>query len=228
MSTFKSTYHSKIYRDFKALEENAYREVVRFYEEREDGIKRLDFEEFFDLFIAYTDALFEIGSYRKYLLMVDYAIECTIKYNIKYLGQRDIFYHLLFRKAASFYNTLAYSKADYILRELIKINPKNEEAGLFLKKCLRKMDPALIRHTRAAGILLFFAAAVVTATEVLFVRPFVSEFTDIVELSRNLIFILGCVILIAGVLIHHWQVDREVNLFVKMVKDEKKAKTGDY
>ena len=78
MSTFKSTYHSKIYRDFKALDERAYRDMVRFYEEREDDIKGLEFQEFFELLFAYADALFEIGSYRKHLLLVDYVIECSI------------------------------------------------------------------------------------------------------------------------------------------------------
>lgn len=222
MSTFKSTYHSKIYRDFKALDETAYRDRVRFYEEREDDIKQLDFDEFFDLLVAYVDALFEIGAYRKYLLMVDFAIECTIKHNIQYLGQRDIFYHLLFRKAAALYNTLEYSKADYILRELIRINPEKTEVSQFLKKCLRKMHPALVRHSRAVSILLFLLAAIVICVEVLFVRPFAHQYTDAVELSRNIIFILGCLLLIVGNLIHRWQIDQEVNAFVKTIEKRKK------
>lgn len=221
MSTFKSTYHSKTYRDFMALDEKAYRDMIRFYEEREDDIKRLDFEEFFELLLAYTDALFEIGSYRKYLLLVDYVIECSFNNNIQFLGRKDVFYHLLFRKAASLYNTLSYQKADYILRELIRINPEREEVSQFLKKCLRKMNPAIIRHSRAAGILMFFLAALVICVEVLFIRPFVSEFTSPVELSRNLIFGFGCFLLLAGVLIHRWQIDREVNAFVKATLEKK-------
>lgn len=223
MSTFKSTYHSKTYRDYKALDERAYRDMVRFYEEREDDIKALDFEEFFELLFAYVDALFEIGSYRKHLLLVDYVIECSIKYNIKELKGKDVFYHLLFRKAASLYNTLSYNKADYILRELIRINPEKEEVGQFLKKCLRKMNPAIIRHSRAASILLFFLAATIICVEVLFVRPFMKEFTPSVELSRNLIFGFGCLVLVAGALIHRWQIDREVNAFVKATIDKKVA-----
>ena len=215
MSTFKSTYHSKIYRDFKALDERAYRDMVRFYEEREDDIKGLEFQEFFELLFAYADALFEIGSYRKHLLLVDYVIECSINNNIKYLDDKDVFYHLLFRKAASLYNTLSYNKADYILRELVRINPEKEDVSQFLKKCLRKMNPAIIRHSRAASILMFFLAAIIICVEVLFVRPFMGEWTAPVEISRNLIFGLGCFILLFGSLVHRWQIDREVNAFVK-------------
>lgn len=204
-----------------ALDEKAYRDMIRFYEEREDDIKQLDFQEFFELLLAYIDALFEIGSYRKYLLLVDYAIECSFTNNVRHIGQKDVFYHLLFRKAASLYNTLSYKKADYILRELIRINPEREEVSQFLKKCLRKMNPAIIRHSRAASILMFFLAAIVICVEVLFVRPFASEFTAPFELSRNLIFGFGCFLLLAGTIIHRWQIDREVNAFVKATLDKK-------
>ncbi|MBX2873143.1 MAG: hypothetical protein KTR30_13610 [Saprospiraceae bacterium] len=223
MSTFKSTYHSKIYRDFKALDQRAYRDMVRFYEEREDDIKELDFQEFFELLFAYVDALFEIGSYRKHLLLVDYVIECSISNNIKYLEEKDVFHHLLFRKAASLYNTLSYHKADYILRELIRINPEQEDVSRFLKKCLRKMNPAIIRHSRAASILMFFVAAIIICVEVLFVRPFIAEWIPPVELSRNLIFGFGCFILLCGSLTHRWQIDREVNAFVKKTVEKKEA-----
>lgn len=221
MSTFKSTYYSKIYRDFKALDERAFRDMVRFYEEREDDIKQLEFGEFFELLIAYIDALFEIGSYRKYLLLVDYAIECSITYNIQYLAHRDIYYHLLFRKAASLYNTLAYDKADYILRELIRMNPEKAEVNQFLKKCLRKTKPAIVRHSRAASILLFLLAALVICVEVLFVRPFMGEWTASIELTRNLIFVTGCISLIGGAVIHHWQTGQEVNAFVRTALERK-------
>ncbi|NRB52442.1 MAG: hypothetical protein HRU41_32580 [Saprospiraceae bacterium] len=223
MSTFKSTYHSKTYRDFKALDERAYRDMVRFYEDREDDIKGLEFQEFFELLFTYLDALFEIGSYRKHLLLVDYVIECSINNNIKFLEGKDVFYHLLFRKAASLYNTLSYNKADYILRELIRINPEKEEVSQFLKKCLRKMNPAIIRHSRAASILMFFAAAIIICLEVLFVRPFMADWITPVELSRNLIFGLGCFILLFGSLVHRWQIDREVNAFVKATMERKEA-----
>lgn len=221
MSTFKSTYYSKIYRDFKALDERAFRDMVRFYEEREDDIKQLEFGEFFELLIAYVNALFEIGSYRKYLLLVDYAIEYSITYNIQYFAHRDIYYHLLFRKAASLYNTLAYDKADYILRELIRINPEKVEVSQFLKKCLRKTKPAIVRHSRAASILLFLLAALVICVEVLFVRPFMGEWTASIEFTRNLIFVTGCMSLIGGALIHHWQTGQEVNAFVRTALERK-------
>ena len=49
---------------------------------------------------------------------------------------------MLFRKAASLYNIMEYGKAEYILRELIKIDPYCEDFILFLRKCLGKKSRA--------------------------------------------------------------------------------------
>ena len=146
---------------------------------------------------------------------MDGVVEFSIKHNIQKFQGKDIFQHMLFRKAASLYNSLEYEKSDYILRELIKINPYNEDAALFLKKCLRKMRTGMIYHTRAASIFLFLFSAFVISLEVLLVRPFYKEYTQYIEISRNSIFLLGCLVLIIGDLIHRWQMDREVDQFVR-------------
>ena len=44
MPYYQSTYHSKLYRDFKAINPSAYRDIVRFFEEKEDNIRKLDEE----------------------------------------------------------------------------------------------------------------------------------------------------------------------------------------
>ena len=211
----QSTYHSRVFRDFKEIEPNAYRQVIRFYEEHEDKILSLDMDEKFEMLVAYVDALFEIGAYQKHLLLVDYVIEISIKENIQQFQEQDIFQHMLFRKAASLYNCVELEQSDYILRELIRINPQHPDAVLFLKKCLRRMRNGLVYRTRAASISLFLLTAFVICLEVLFVRPFYQEYTYQVEAGRNYIFLFGCLVLLGGDLVHRWRVEREVDRFVE-------------
>ena len=206
--------HSKVFLDFKEIEVNDYRKLIRFFEDRENVIYQLNFEERFELLLAYVNALFEIGAYQKYLLVVDFVIESSIIHNIKTFKGEDIFQKLLFRKAASLFNTNEKEKADYILRELIRINPKDEDATLFLKKCLRKMYPQLINSSRAIGIFMFLLSAFIIFLEVLFVRPFYNMHTPVVEASRNTIFILGLISMFGGQLLLRWKVDKEVGQFV--------------
>lgn len=223
MSFFKPTYHSKLFRDFKGIEPNDYREIIRFFEDKENEIRRLDFEEYFELLVAYVDSLFEIGAYGKHLLMVDLVIEQAIDHNLRRPGEADLFQRMLFKKAASLYNTLELDKADYILRELVRIDPNDRLSVLFLKKCLRRQRPKLISNTRATAIFLFLLCAFVICLEVLIVRPFYSMHTGLIETSRNSIFILGVGFLIGGDLLHRWLVDREINRFVAGVRRQKQV-----
>ncbi len=221
MSLFKPTYQPKVYREFQAIEPSAYRQIIRFYEDHEEDIKRLDFDEFFELLIAYVGALFETGAYRKYLLMVDAAIECTIEQNVLTYQGKDLYFSLLFRKAASLYNLMEYDRSDYILRELVKMNPDEADTVRFLKKCLRKKQPGYIHQIRAGAILFFLVSALVVSLEVLFVRPFYAAQAEAVEMVRNGLFLGGLLCLLGGDLWHRWRVEREVNDFVSSVRQHK-------
>lgn len=221
MPYYQSTYHSKLYRDFKEIEATDYRGVIRFYEENEKQIQQLDEHEHFDLLTAYANSLFEIGAYQKHLLLADLVIEITVDRNIKSYRGVDLFCTTLFKKAASLYNIREFVKAEYILCELVRINPGNEEAILFLKKCQRQKSPGIMQHTRAACIFLFLLTALIISIEVLFVRPFYDMYTALIERSRFSTFGLGCFLLVAGDAIHRWRAERKVNLFVRQVRFDK-------
>lgn len=219
MPLYKSTYHSKIYRDFREIGADNYRKLIHFYEQREEAIRALDFEEYFELLMAYTDALFEVGFYQKYLLMVDVAIELVIMHDVKDRSGEDLYLRLLFRKAAAHFRCLQYDKCDYVLRELLRIDPHHGDAALFLRKCLRHKNPALLRHAKAAAIFCFLLSALVICIEVLFVRPFYDVHTDLVEMSRNSIFGLGCALLFGGLLLHRLQAEYEAYRFVRRLRN---------
>jgi tetratricopeptide (TPR) repeat protein len=223
MSARKSTYHSKLYRDFKAIEGNAYQEMIRYYEDHETAIRGLDFEEYFDLLVSYVDALFEVGAYRNHLLMVDVVIETSIEENIVLYKGRDLFKEMLFRKAASHFNRHEHQKAEHILRQYISIYPKDEQGILFMKKCLRKQKPKFLTNAHAVTIFLLLLTALIIAIEVLFVRPFYGIYVDLVEQSRISMFILACTILVSMTLVHRWKVEVKVERFVKQTRAKKKS-----
>ena len=122
MSGSNTSFHSKIYNNFKEIDKYAHKEIVKFYATHEVDIQRLKFHEYFDLQIAYIDALFEIGAYNHLLRICDETIEMVIQNNITYHHGDDVYRKLLLRKAATHYNLLEYLKAEFILKELIKID----------------------------------------------------------------------------------------------------------
>ena len=85
MAFHQQTYHSPIYRNFRAIDGSEHRRIVRFYERNEKSILLLDFEEYFELLVTYTKALFEISEYRKHLLMADVVVKTSILQNITHV-----------------------------------------------------------------------------------------------------------------------------------------------
>ena len=222
------TYHSSMFRNFKAIDAGEFRQVVRYYERNEKAILQLEFEEYFEMLIAYTNALFEISEYQKHILMANAVIEISIMENIQIVNGKEIFKTMLFRKAASHHNLFEYGKAIHVLRELLKIEPNNTENALFLEQCLRNEQPQLVRRTRAVAIFLFLLSALTVSIEVLLVRSFYPESAHGIELSRNLMFCLGFCILAGGVIWQRWHSHNDVQKFIQEVKKTKKHKQNSH
>ncbi len=223
MSYFQSTYHSRVYKDFKEIESNAHRQIIRFFEKHQRMINRLEFEEYFELLVAYVDALFEIGAYQKHLSLVDEVIENSISSNIHLYKGDDIFYINLFKKAASHFNLHQYDQAQHILRELIKMNPQDKEVISFLKRCRRRRGSKLLSIARAISILLFLLTACIICVEVLFVRPFYEMHASRIEAVRIGTFVMGIFVLLSGDLLHRAIIETRVNGFAEKVKHNKKT-----
>ncbi|MEY3368913.1 MAG: hypothetical protein RI973_2068 [Bacteroidota bacterium] len=220
----QSKYRSKLYRDFRSIPPGEWRSLVRYYEKHESGIRQLDFDEFFEMLVAYTNALFETGAYEKHQLMSDAVIEASIMNNIASLNGQDIYRQVLFKKAASCYHTSRLEQADHILRELLRIDPDDQDSLFFLKKCVRKLKPGLMRKSVAASVGLFLLSSLLVALEVLIVRNFYAEKAWLLELLRNLIFALGLVSLAGGAWLHHWQAARTVEDFVLQLRQRQAPK----
>ncbi len=211
-----------MFRNFKAIDAGEFRQVVWYYERNEKAILQLEFDEYFEILIAYTNALFEISEYQRHILMANAVIEISIMENIQIVNGQEVFKTMLFRKAASHYNLFEYKKAIHVLRELLKIEPNNTENALFLEQCLRNDQPQMARRTRAAAVFLFLLSALTVSIEVLLVRNFYPESAYIIEMTRNLMFCLGFCILVFGVIWHRWQSHSDVQKFIQEVKKTKK------
>ncbi len=221
MSNLSSTYYSKIYQEFKTIDVKEHLSVVRFFESYERDIKQLNFSEYFELLVAYLDALFEIGAYHSHLKIVDSAIQISILNNIKFYNGRDIYTDLLFRKAASCYNLMQYDEAEHILRELVKISPHDESYAIFLRKCLWKKQPDFLKNARGIAILLLLASALIIAVELIIVRNLFAVHTATIEMVRNITFGSAILVLVGSTLIHYGQIFIGVKKFVTECKRRK-------
>ncbi|MFT5167395.1 MAG: hypothetical protein ACI8P3_002632 [Saprospiraceae bacterium] len=221
MTNLSVTFYSKIYTEFKTIEGNEHLSIVRFYESYKENIPHLNFSEYFELLICYSNALFEIGAYQSHVKVVDIAIQASIINNIKFYNGQDIYTELLFKKAASCYNLMEYDQTEHILRELTKITPYNEMVQRFLKKCLLRKKPAYLTNARGLAILLLLATAFVIAIELIFVRTMMTTYISIFEMMRNTTFIASLLLIAGSAILHRAQIYFWVKQFVTECKMRK-------
>lgn len=218
MSWNIETYHSRIYRDFLGISDKNFREQIHFYEKYEEDIKKLGLDEFLELLYTYANALFQVGSYRKYILVSDSVIELAFRYNIYTFQQHDLLEKTLFQKAAAHYNLREFSSAAYLLSELIKMKDTNRDALLFFKRCRQQQYPALRAIFRAVSIFLLLLCAGLIALEILFVRPFYEMYVSLVAHSRNTLFALGCMSMVTEFVYIRYLAEKDARLLLSQIR----------
>lgn len=211
----------RLYRNFKAIEANDFHGIVRYYEHFEDAIRGLDFEEYFDCTLAYTDALFETGNYGQHIVMCDHLLEIIIMQNIETWGGEDLYAQTLFRKSASLYQLHEYPKAEYVLRELVKIHPAVTLYRRFLEKSLLRQKPVWLMQTRAACVGLSLLAAAVIAVELFVVKPFFETWYQPAQMVHIILLAAGISVFIIGESLHGWRCRQAAVSFAEQMRRRK-------
>lgn len=224
MSLPKSTYRSKLYRDYKGLEDASAHTRIRFFEKQEQAIRELDDEEFSELLFGYAEALYSAGAYAKYKVVVDEVISCCLEhYAIKYKGE-DVFLVSIFRKAVACYHLQEYEQAVHLFKELLRLDPDNPGGRMGLRRTLYRMKPEKVLNARAISVLLLLVAALVTAAELLFVRYFFPSWTKTVEWTRIGLFALGILVLVGTDLYHRLRAYREAARFSRAMEKRRQGR----
>lgn len=206
---------SEVFTNFKSIDALAYRNIVRYYDRHEKAIEMLVFEEYFELLVAYCNALFETSEYRRHVKVAKKVVEMSILENITYLGGEEIYCSTLLKKAVSHYYLFQYKESEHILKEILKIDHRDNDVVRVLTHVYRDNKPKYVRWCRALSILLFLTSAIVICLEVLVIRHFFEPLVNSVEWSRNILFATGFGIWVMSQLLHRWSVARKVNSFLK-------------
>ena len=212
------SYPSRVYRDFFSISPNDHQAIIRFFEQNEEAIQQLTWNEHLQLLEAYAGALFAVGEYRKYLLIVDVLIEAALDGGS---AASLPFGQLLFRKAASYYQVAAYKHAGHVLKELIRIYPNYEDARLFLLKVIKKEQHRTRGYYLAATIMSAALGSLLYSAELLFVRPFYTMYAPKVEQLRLLMFVGSLLAWFGGGVYIYLKSYCKVNTFVRAQKRRK-------
>lgn len=176
-----------IYWDFKSIPVDQFRDRVRFFDEHAQELSQLEYHIWVDIKFWYIHALFEMGSYHKLLLLVDKLIEEIVIDNIDVQDVEDSFEELLYKKAASLYNTDQHYEATDILRQLIKINPQAEIYQQLYKKARYAIPNEKTLRIRSLSLLLLILVVPLLCIELVVINTLFPFYSDIFMWFRILL-----------------------------------------
>jgi len=193
---FTEQIEQQIYNEFISIETDAYQEQIRYYDNNRSEIRRLPYEYHTFIECKYAKALFEVKDYYGFLTIVDRLITMVVRDNIYEIDGVDVYKDLLYKKAYSTHKILDYYKADHIYSELVKINPDDVSYNKgYLQNSIEKKRYE-VKYLNAVSIILFILAAGIICIELLMIRTFYKEWTQIIENTRNSIFLGGIFVLV--------------------------------
>jgi len=200
--------HSQVYIEFYELHRDSYDSIVFFYEHHQGPIRQLPLEEQLELLAEYLNACFETAQYHKYLVHVDELIESLIMYNVETIQGKNEYTASIFRKAAALFNLERYDESIFLVKQLCRMEPRNQNARILYRRNLyQNLSRRLrvVRNTSAIGLLL---AALITAV-ILFAGQYILEdWLQFMTITRNVIFVSSLVTLFAMELKIRWVVER--------------------
>lgn len=218
---------SDIYGAFKALDRHSYRSIIRFYEQNLHEIQSLPNVQYFELKYQYLSSLFDAGEYYRFLRLVDEAVQHSIEWNLVKFEGKDILISLLFFKAAAWYNLHHIDSARNLLEEILRIDPYNRDAYWFLIRCRIARHHFPIRIARALSIGLLLITSAIIMIELLLLRPFFLSFVQPVEITRNILFIIGFLILVYtefGLYVRYWaSIQKAIRQNIKRKKEKERV-----
>ena len=181
--------HKPIYWEYFRLEESAYRDKVKMYEDNSEQIAVLLFEDKFEIDIDYLFCLFEIGRYERFLSKVNPLIELVIMENIYDYRGVDIYKELLFRKAACHYQLHQYDQAGTILKQLISMDKSNPYYMGLYRICLRKTHNDIYLSFKAMARASFIIVLGITVARILLEPLFQYYFAPFIVLRTGLLIV---------------------------------------
>jgi tetratricopeptide (TPR) repeat protein len=162
----------RLYLEYFRLGDNAYRDKMKYFEDHQREIWSLEFEESCDINLDYLNCLFEVGRYDRFLQFVDEMIEIVVIENIYSYRGENIYFELLFKKAACLYNIGKYVESLSLLKQLRKINPMHKLTIETFAVCFKKIPDNQVLLFKALAVACISFLLAFSVVKILLIEPF--------------------------------------------------------
>ena len=152
---------SNIALKFSEIENNDFRNIVRFCEENDAVIQSLDDIEKNYYCYEYLMALFNLGRYNEVLAAIDSLIEFVFLEGVNY-GPGNTFEWLIFKKSAALLNTRQTAQSLQFARDLVRMRPGNKDYRSLFSQTVKQDVSNRYKPARTAAIICILTAALIS------------------------------------------------------------------
>ncbi len=215
---------SKVFRQFKELDKEEPRNVVKFFKLYELSLDQLEFNEQNHLLAAYGDALFKLRQYKPYLKIADRLIELSILQNVRFVQGEDIYHKSLYQKSLAYFHLHDYRAAQHIACELIKMSPEHQSYQNLLRRCMVRERPEWVKQLLFTGAAMYFLSVLLVVVEFAVVAKHYEDYQQNMEWVRMGVFSFGLLTLIGGELAHHLKIRKIIRRYVTQAQRNRNKK----
>ena len=161
-----------LFNQFLYLDEKAFYDKIRFYEQNEMDISNMQMSDYLWIHAYYLDAIFQIGDYRKYTDKAQILLQQIIYNNITIFQGENLYEEILQKRSCSFYHLKQYDQSIHIAQELLKLNPARKDTKKILYFSLRSKHVRFLKFIKAALVTSMLATAFLLLFEQIVVVSF--------------------------------------------------------
>ncbi len=147
-----------LYNKYLYLDDNAYYDKKRFFEQNESDIHNMKLSDALWIESGYLDALFKTSDFGKFCKRSQLFLEKLIFHNISYFNEEQLFEKILHQRAVSYYQLRNYDKCIHNAKELLRINPSRKDTRKILFYGIRSSHIKSLKVIKA-GLMAFFLSS---------------------------------------------------------------------
>ena len=164
-----------LYNKYLYLDDNAYYDKVRFYEQNELDVYNMRLEDSLWIQSGYLEAVYKISDYKKYCNKSQDLLERLIFHNISYFQGEDLYQETLHRRAASLYHLKKYEDSIHTAEQLLKIDGCRNNTAKILFYAHRSSYQKTLKVIKAGLMAALLGSASVLLFEQIVVASFFPE-----------------------------------------------------
>ncbi|MBL4651149.1 MAG: hypothetical protein JKY03_15575 [Aureispira sp.] len=160
--SIKYSEQSRIFRDFRSIPYSDYYYLIRFYEQYDQDLDHLPFDESLIMSYYYANALFETQEYDIHIETSNYILEQSIINNVRYIDGEDVYMTVLHKKTYAHLKLGEIETAQKLATQLVRLDQNQYSYPILLRQCFLAKRPSWIRPALTTSAVSTILGAIIT------------------------------------------------------------------